>query len=79
MLNSAWVIKGSSAPDFINCPTTVGSTNIRRDAITINENRDLKTVLQVLEQQGYARLKWNDTVYRIPDFPQSNYKNEALL
>ncbi|MGK0455341.1 MAG: excinuclease ABC subunit A [Paraglaciecola sp.] len=47
--------------------------------ITIDEDRDLKTVLQVLEQQGYARLKWNDTVHRIADFPQEKFKNEALF
>ncbi|PWG04249.1 excinuclease ABC subunit UvrA [Polaribacter aquimarinus] len=47
--------------------------------ITIDENRDLKTVLQVLEQQGYARLKWKDTVYRIADFPQNDFKNENLF
>ena len=46
--------------------------------ISIDENRNLKTVLQVLEQQGYARLKWNDTVYRISEFPQYDYKNEEL-
>ncbi|WP_299017239.1 excinuclease ABC subunit UvrA [uncultured Polaribacter sp.] len=46
--------------------------------ITIDENRDLKTVLQVLEQQGYARLKWNDKVHRIPNFPQEEFKNEPL-
>jgi excinuclease ABC subunit A len=47
--------------------------------IIIDENRELKTLLQVLEQQGYARLKWNDTIYRIGDFPQDKYKNEALF
>ena len=47
--------------------------------IIIDKNRDLKTVLQVLEQQGYARLKWNDKVYRITDFPQSDFKNESLF
>ena len=47
--------------------------------IIINEDRDLKTVLQVLEQQGYARLKWNDTIYRIADFPQADYKNEGIF
>ena len=47
--------------------------------ISINENRDLKTVLQVLEQQGYARLKWKDTVYRISDFPINEYSNEKLF
>ncbi|WP_405604537.1 excinuclease ABC subunit UvrA [Polaribacter sp. Asnod1-A03] len=46
--------------------------------ISIDENRDLKTVLQVLEQQGYARLKWNDKVYRISEFPQADYKDETL-
>jgi excinuclease ABC subunit A len=47
--------------------------------IIIDENRELKTLLQVLEQQGYARLKWNETIYRIADFPQEKYKNEALF
>ncbi|AQS93296.1 excinuclease ABC subunit A [Polaribacter sp. BM10] len=47
--------------------------------VTIDENRDLKTVLQVLEQQGYARLKWNDKVYKIASFPQEEFKNEPLL
>ncbi len=46
--------------------------------ISINENRDLKTLLQVLEQQGYARLKWNEEIYRISDFPQESFKNEGL-
>ena len=46
--------------------------------IIIDENRNLKTVLQVLEQQGYARLKWNDKVYRISDLPQDTFNNEAL-
>jgi excinuclease ABC subunit A len=47
--------------------------------IIIDENRELITLLQVLEQQGYARLKWNDTIYRIADFPQDKYKKEALF
>jgi excinuclease ABC subunit A len=47
--------------------------------IIIDKNRDLKTLLQVLEQQGYARLKWNDKIYRISDFPQEDYENEELF
>jgi excinuclease ABC subunit A len=47
--------------------------------IVINEDRDLKTVLQVLEQQGYARLKWNEKIYKISDFPQVEFKNESLF
>ena len=47
--------------------------------IIINEDRDLKTVLQVLEQQGYARLKWNEKIYKISDFPQIEFNNESLF
>lgn len=47
--------------------------------IIIDKNRDLKTLLQVLEQQGYARLKWKDTIFRIGDFPIEEYKNEDLF
>ncbi|WP_299104202.1 excinuclease ABC subunit UvrA [uncultured Tenacibaculum sp.] len=47
--------------------------------IAINENRDIKTVLQVLTQQGYARLKYNDTVYRIDEFPMTDFKGNELL
>ncbi|MEX6626173.1 excinuclease ABC subunit UvrA [Tenacibaculum salmonis] len=47
--------------------------------IIINKNRDLKTVLQVLTQQGYARLKYNNTVVRIENFPVDNFNNEDLF
>ncbi|MCH3884849.1 excinuclease ABC subunit UvrA [Tenacibaculum aquimarinum] len=47
--------------------------------ITINENRDIKSVLNVLTQQGYARLKYKETVFRIEDFPQDDYKNDDLF
>ncbi|WP_299125785.1 excinuclease ABC subunit UvrA [uncultured Tenacibaculum sp.] len=47
--------------------------------ITINEKRDIKTVIQVLTQQGYARIKYNDTVYRIDEFPIADFKGNELL
>ena len=49
--------------------------------ITINEDRDLKTVLKVLAQQGYARLKYEDKIYRIEDLPtdKKNYDNLKLV
>ncbi|WP_064967231.1 excinuclease ABC subunit UvrA [Tenacibaculum ovolyticum] len=47
--------------------------------IVINENRDLKTVLQVLTQQGYARIKYNNEIFRIDEFPIDSYKNEELF
>ena len=47
--------------------------------IAINEKRDIKTVIQVLTQQGYARIKYNDSVYRIDEFPIADFKGNELL
>lgn len=47
--------------------------------ITIDENRNIETILQVLAQQGYARLKYEDTIYRIDEFPSSSYKKGHTL
>lgn len=49
--------------------------------ITINEDRDLKTVLKVLSQQGYARVKYKDQIYRIDDLPtnKNNYNDLKLV
>ena len=49
--------------------------------IVINEDRDLKTVLKVLSQQGYARIKYEDEIYRIDDLPinKKNYNDLKLV
>ncbi len=49
--------------------------------IVINEKRDITTVIKVLSQQGYARLKYNGQVYRLDDFPvsESNYDDLKLV
>ena len=49
--------------------------------ILINKDRDIKTVLKVLAQQGYARLKYQDKIYRIDDLPtnEKNYISYWLL
>lgn len=49
--------------------------------IQINEKRDIKTVLNVLSQQGYARLKHNGKVSRIDDIStsESNYDDLKLV
>ena len=49
--------------------------------IQINEKRDVKTVLNVLSQQGYARLKHNGKVSRIDDISksESNYDDLKLV
>ena len=74
-------VKKDTVSDVVNFTKTFdeGTKLLLLAPIIIDENRDLKTVLQVLEQQGYARLKWNDTVYRIADFPQEKFNNEKLF
>ena len=47
--------------------------------LVIDEGRDLKTLLQVLEQQGYARLKWKENIVRIGNFNVEAYRNENLF
>lgn len=46
--------------------------------IIINKDRDIKTVLKVLSQQGYARIKYNENIYRIDNFPVDEVKNNDL-
>ena len=49
--------------------------------IVINKKRDIKTVLKVLSQQGYARIKYEGDIYRIDDLPtdKKNYENLHLV
>ena len=49
--------------------------------IVINKDRDLKTVLKVLSQQGYARIKYENQIYRIDDMPtnKNNYNDLKLV
>lgn len=49
--------------------------------IEINEKRDIKTVLKVLSQQGYARLQFKGEVFRIDDLPtdEKDYSDLKLV
>ena len=49
--------------------------------IVINKDRDIKTVLKVLSQQGYARIKYEDQIYRIDDMPsdKNNFNDLKLV
>ncbi|QKX07642.1 excinuclease ABC subunit UvrA [Aquimarina sp. TRL1] len=44
-----------------------GAKLLLLSTITVEEGRTLEKKLQVLQQQGYARIKVNDTVYRIEE------------
>ncbi|CAL2061363.1 UvrABC system protein A [Tenacibaculum sp. 190524A05c] len=73
-------VKKHTVTDVVNYIKEIeeGAKLLLLAPITIPEGRDLQTVLKVLTQQGYARLKFNDKVYRIDKFPVDEYKNEPL-
>lgn len=49
--------------------------------IEINEDRDIKTVVKVLSQQGYARLQFKGQIFRIDDLPtdENDYSDLRLV
>jgi excinuclease ABC subunit A len=73
-------VKKHTVSDVINYIKELGEETklLLLAPISIPEGRDLATVLKVLTQQGYARLKFNDKVYRIDKFPVEEYKNQPL-
>jgi len=74
------VVKKHTVSDVINFIKKIenGTKLLLLAPIVIDENRDLKTVLQVLSQQGYARLQYQDKIYRIESFPVNEFKGNQL-
>lgn len=56
----------------------IGSKLLLLAPIHITEDRDLKTLLNIFSQQGYARIKFNNSIVRIEEFPFESYNNEPL-
>lgn len=56
----------------------LGSKLLLLAPIYLDKTRDLKTLLNVFSQQGYARIKMGDSILRIEEFPFDTYKKEAL-
>ncbi|WP_299713452.1 excinuclease ABC subunit UvrA [uncultured Tenacibaculum sp.] len=46
--------------------------------VTLPEKRTIESLLQVLKQQGYARLKFNNKVYRIDKFPVEEFTGNSI-
>ena len=46
--------------------------------VYLDKKRDLKTLLNIFSQQGYARIKMGDSILRIEDFPFDSFNNETL-
>ena len=80
---SGEIVKKHTVTDVINYIKTFKEETklLLLSPISINEDRDLKTVLKVLSQQGYARVKHEDQIYRIDDLPtnKNNYNDLKLV
>ncbi len=64
-------VKKHSVTDVINFikNTEERAKMLLLSPVTIDKNRELKKVIQMLIQQGYARIEYNEKVYRLEDFP----------
>ncbi len=74
-------VKKDTVSDVVNYVKncTENSKLLLLAPLVIDEGRDLKTLLQVLEQQGYARLKWKENIVRIGNFNVEAYRNEDVF
>ncbi len=73
-------VKKQTVSDVLNHVKTIEEKTklVLLSPILIDEKRDLKTTLQVLEQQGYARLQYKGEVFRINDFSEKVAKKTPL-
>ena len=74
-------VKKNTVTDVINHVKkySEGSKLLLLAPIYIEKDRTLKKVLQILEQQGYARIKVDNEVVRINDFKPKNQKEFQLV
>ena len=73
-------VKKDTVADVIKHVKTyeIGSKLLLLAPVYLDKKRDLKTLLNIFSQQGYARIKMSDSVLRIEDFPFDSYNNETL-
>ncbi len=73
-------VKKDTVTDVLNHIKTyeTGSKILLLSPVHIDQNRKLSTVINILRQQGFARLKVNDRIIRIDDF-DLNSKEDFLL
>ena len=74
-------VKKDTVSDVVNYVKncTENSKLLLLAPLVIDEGRDLKNLLQVLEQQGYARIKMEGKHFRIGNFNVEAYRNEDVF
>lgn len=74
------IVKKDTVTDVLNYVKTfkLETKLLLLAPIHVDETRDLKTLLNIFSQQGYARVKVENTIIRIEEFPFDSYTNETL-
>ncbi len=75
------LVKKDRVSDVINFVKTIDEETklLLLAPISFSEDTSIQTRINVLQQQGYARLKWNDKVYRLDAFPVDDYDNNPVF
>ena len=74
------IVKKHTVTDVINFIKTYQENTklLLLCPITINPEREINTVLKVLSQQGYARIKYDNKIYRIEEVPVEHIKTNQF-
>jgi len=74
-------VKKDSVTDVLDCIQNfeTGSKMLLLAPVHIDGNRNLETIINILKQQGFSRLKIKDQIIRIDDFDQSSNEEFWLV
>ncbi len=75
------IVKKDTTQDVVRYIKNIGVDEkaLLLSPIYIDKNKDLKTIIKILIQQGFARLKVNDKIIRIEEFDCQVEKNIYLV
>ena len=75
------IVKKDTVQDVVSYIKNIGIDEkaLLLSPIYIDKNKDLKTIIKILIQQGFARLKVNDKIIRIEEFDSLEEKNIYLV
>tara|TARA_Y100000034_G_scaffold137038_1_gene219239 strand:- start:178634 stop:181423 length:2790 start_codon:yes stop_codon:yes gene_type:complete len=75
------LVKKDRVSDVINFINTIEEETklLLLAPISFSADKSIETRIKVLQQQGYARLKWNDKVYRLEAFPIDDYDGKPVF
>ena len=74
------LVKKDTVTDVINYIKSIseGTKLLLLAPISFENDKSIEKRINVLQQQGYARIKWNNQIYRLDTFPIEKYNNEPV-